>query len=111
LVIFIGKVAFSEGYHLEYMLIPVFIWSAFRLGQAGATLLTFIVAAIAAIATVNGKGGFVTKDLNQSLIQLQSFIGVLTLTILVLTATIAERTQAETKLRSAFAELARTKTI
>ncbi len=30
------------------MLIPVLIWSAFRLGQAGATLLTFIVAAIAA---------------------------------------------------------------
>ncbi|MCL6751456.1 hypothetical protein KBT16_10965 [Nostoc sp. CCCryo 231-06] len=40
--------------------------------------------------------------------QLQSFIGVITLTILVLTATIAERTQAETKLRLAFAELART---
>ncbi|MEH2179119.1 MASE1 domain-containing protein [Nostoc sp.] len=108
LVILIGKVAFGEGYHLEYMLIPMLIWSAFRLGQPGATLFTFIVAAIAVIATVNGKGGFVSQDLNQSLIQLQSFIGVITLTILVLTATIAERTQAETKLRLAFAELART---
>ncbi|RCJ39847.1 histidine kinase [Nostoc punctiforme NIES-2108] len=108
LVIFIVKVAFSEGYHLEYMLIPMLIWSAFRLGQPGATLLTFIVAAIAVIATVNGKGGFVSQDLNQSLIQLQLFIGVITLTILVLTATIAERTQAETKLRLAFTELART---
>ncbi|WP_375471210.1 sensor histidine kinase [uncultured Nostoc sp.] len=108
LVILITKVAFGKGYHLEYMLIPTLIWSAFRLGQPGATLLTFIVAAIAVIATVNGKGGFVSKDLNQSLMQLQSFIGVITLTILVLTATIAERTQAETKLRLAFAELART---
>ncbi|MEH2241469.1 MASE1 domain-containing protein [Nostoc sp.] len=108
LVIFISKVAFSEGYHLEYMLIPMLIWSAFRLGQPGATLLTFIVAAIAVIATVNGKGGFVAADLNQSLMQLQSFIGVITLTILVLTATFAERAQAETKLRLAFAELART---
>ncbi|WP_334996676.1 MASE1 domain-containing protein [Nostoc sp.] len=108
LVIFIGKVAFGQGYHLEYMLIPILIWSAFRLGQPGATVLTFIVAAIAVIGTVNGKGGFVTKDLDQSLIQLQSFIGVITLTILVLTATIAERTQAESKLRLAFAELART---
>ncbi|MHC5916615.1 MAG: MASE1 domain-containing protein [Nostoc sp.] len=108
LVILIVKVAFGEGYHLEYMLIPMLIWSAFRLGQPGATLLTFIVAAIAVIATVNGKGGFVSQDLNQSLIQLQLFIGVITLTILVLTATIAERTQAETKLRLAFAELART---
>ena len=108
LVILIAKVVFGQGYHLEYMFIPILIWSAFRLGQPGATLLTFIVAAIAVIATVNGKGGFVAADLNESLMQLQSFIGVITLTILVLTATIAERTQAETKLRLAFAELART---
>lgn len=108
LVILISKVAFGEGYHLEYMLIPMLIWSAFRLGQPGATLLTFIVAAIAVLATVNGKGGFADRDLNQSLMQLQLFIGVITLTILVLTATIAERTQAETKLRLAFAELAST---
>ncbi|MEA5602128.1 MASE1 domain-containing protein, partial [Nostoc sp. UHCC 0252] len=108
LVILIAQVAFGEGHHLEYMLIPMLIWSAFRFGQPGATLLTFIVAAIAVIATVNGKGGFVAADLNQSLMQLQSFIGVITLTLLVLTATIIERTQAETKLRLAFAELART---
>ena len=108
LVILISKVALDQGYHLEYMLIPVLIWSAFRLGQPSTMLLTFIVAAIAVIATVNGKGSFVTKDLDQSLIQLQSFIGVITLTILMLTATITERTQAETKLRLAFAELART---
>lgn len=108
LVIVISKVAFAGGYHLEYMLIPMLIWSAFRLGQQGTTLLTFIVAAIAVIATVNGKGGFASQDLNQSLIQLQSFIGVITLTILVLTATIAELTQAQTKLRLAFAELAKT---
>lgn len=108
LVILISKVAFGEGYHLEYMLIPMLIWSAFRLGQPGATLLTFIVAAIAVLATVNGKGGFADRDLNQSLMQLQLFIGVITVTIMVLTATIAERTQAQTKLRLAFAELAST---
>ncbi|WP_066424653.1 MASE1 domain-containing protein [Anabaena sp. 4-3] len=108
LVILISKVAFGDGYHLEYMLIPMLIWSAFRLGQPGATLFTFIVAAIAVIATVNGKGGFASQNLNQSLIQLQLFIAVITLTILVLTATIAELTQAQTKLRLAFAELAQT---
>ncbi|OLP18247.1 histidine kinase [Leptolyngbya sp. 'hensonii'] len=108
LVILIGNVAFGGGYHLEYMLIPILLWSAFRLGQAGATFLTFIVAAIAVMATVNGKGGFAAADLNQSLMQLQSFIGVITFTVLVLTATISERTQAETQLRLAFAELAQT---
>ncbi|MBC1237307.1 MASE1 domain-containing protein [Nostoc sp. 2RC] len=108
LVILSSKIVFSKEYHLEYMLIPTLIWSAFRLGQPGATLFNFIVAAIAAIATVNGKGGFASEDLNQSLAQLQSFIGVITLTILVLTATIVERTQAQTNLRLAFAELATT---
>lgn len=108
LVILIGKVAFGGGYHLEYMLIPVLLWSTFRLGQSGATLLTFIVATIAVIGTVNGKGGFASEDLNQSLMQLQSFIGVVTFTILLLAATISERAQAETKLRLAFAELAKT---
>ncbi len=108
LVIVISQIAFGGGYHLEYMLIPLLIWSAFRLGQPGATLFTFIVAAIAVIATVNDKGGFASVDLNQSLAQLQSFIGVITLTVLVLTATIAERTQAERQLRFAFAELAKT---
>jgi signal transduction histidine kinase len=108
LFFWVGKVAFTEGYHLEYMLIPILIWSALRLGQPSATMLNFIVAAIAVVATVNGKGSFFDQDLNQSLLQLQSFIGVITLTILVLTATIAERTQIETKLRVTLAELART---
>jgi two-component system, NtrC family, sensor kinase len=107
IIILLSKIAFGDGYHLEYMLVPVLLWSAFRLGQRGATVLTFIVAAIAVIATVNGKGSFVAADLNQSLIQLQSFIGAITLTILLLTATIAERTRSENKLRLAFAELAR----
>ncbi|MGP1373818.1 MAG: MASE1 domain-containing protein [Almyronema sp.] len=108
LVIFAGRVAFTAGHRLEYVLIPILLWSAFRLGQPGATLLSFIVAAIAVIATVNGKGGFASADLNQSLTQLQSFIGVVTLTVLVVTATMTERAQAEDKLRLAFAELART---
>lgn len=107
LIVFISRVVFVVGQHLEYMLIPVLIWSAFRLGQPGATLLTFIVAAIAVVATVNGKGGFASWDLNQSLMQLQSFIGVITLTILVLLAMISERAQTEKKLRLAFSELAK----
>lgn len=109
LVICLSLLVFSDdGYQLEYMLIPLLLWSAFRVGQMGAILLNFIVAAMAVIATVNGYGGFAVANLNESLMQLQSFIGVITLTILVLTATITERTQAENKLRLAFVELAKT---
>lgn len=108
LLILIARIAFGQGYRLEYMLIPILLWSAFRVGQQGATLLTFVVGAIAVMATVNGQGSFAATDINESLIQLQLFIGAITLTILLLTATIAERAQSDRKLRLAFAELART---
>jgi signal transduction histidine kinase/DNA-binding NarL/FixJ family response regulator len=107
LVFLISKTAFGGGYALEYMLIPLLIWSAFRLGQAPATLFTFLITTISILGTVRGLGGFVRQDLNQSLILLQLFIGVMALTALVLSATIEERKQAEAKLRLAFTEVAK----
>jgi signal transduction histidine kinase/FixJ family two-component response regulator len=107
LVLLISKIAFSSGYALEYMLIPLLMWSAFRLGQATATLFTFLITTIAILGTVRGLGGFARADLNQSLILLQLFIGVVALTALVVSATIAERKQAEAKLRIAFSEVAK----
>jgi two-component system, NtrC family, sensor kinase len=107
-VILIGQTIFSAGHHLEYLLIPVLLWCGFRLDQSMSTLLNLIVATLAVMATVKGKGNFVNADTNTSLIQLQLFIGSITITILTLTAAIAERTQAENKMRLAFAELAQT---
>ena len=108
LVILIGQLAFGSNYHLEYMVIPVLIWAAFRTGQPGATVLNFVVAAIAVISTVRGNGSFARSNLNESLILLESFIGVITLTLLVITAGILEREEVELKLRFAFAEVAKT---
>ncbi|HEY9704336.1 MAG TPA: MASE1 domain-containing protein, partial [Allocoleopsis sp.] len=108
LVILMGQLAFGSNYHLEYMVIPVLIWAAFRTGQPGSTILNFVVASIAVISTVRGYGSFVRSDLNQSLILLESFIGVITLTLLVITAGILEREEVESKLRLAFAEVAKT---
>lgn len=104
----IGRATFitSLNLDLDYIFIPVLIWAVFRLGAPGSMLLNFIVASIAVMATVSGRGGFAKSDLNQSLIELQSFIGVVTLTILILLAVIAERSQAEAKMQAAFAKLA-----
>jgi two-component system, NtrC family, sensor kinase len=111
LLIIIGLVAqliFNSTYHLEYVIVPLLIWVAFRLGQTGGTLAVFVVAGISAIATVNGKGGFARDDINQSLILLESFIAVITLTILVLTSAIAETKIVESQLKLAFVEIAKT---
>jgi len=99
LVLLISQTAFGGGYALEYMLIPLLLWSAFRLGQATTTLLTFLLTTPAILGTVRGVGSFAHANRNQSLLLLQLFIGVVALTALVLSATIAERKRAEEALR------------
>lgn len=99
LVLAVGKIAFGGGYPVEYMLIPFLLWAVFRFDIQGATLLIFIVSAIAVLGTVKGGGPFARPDLNESLVLLQSFIGVVVLTTLVLYAAIAQRQQVENQLR------------
>jgi signal transduction histidine kinase/DNA-binding response OmpR family regulator/serine phosphatase RsbU (regulator of sigma subunit) len=105
LVIGISQVAFGGGYPVEYMLIPVLMWSAFRFEQRGTTLLIMIVSVIAILGTANGFGSFVRESLNESLLLLQSFVGVIAITTLVLSSIITERLQAESRLKKANIEL------
>lgn len=105
LIASIGQITFWNTYPLAYMLIPLLIWAAFRFGEVGATLATFIISVIAILGTVRGLGTFANENLNQSLMGLQSFITVIVFTSLVLTAVLSERMQAELRLRSAFSEL------
>ena len=58
LVLAVGEIAFSGGYPVEYMLIPFLLWAVFRFDIQGATLLIFIVSAIAVLGTVKGSGPF-----------------------------------------------------
>ncbi|TAF03063.1 MAG: response regulator [Nostocales cyanobacterium] len=92
--IWICKNVFWGQYSLEYMLIPCLVWAAFRFGKLGATNLIVIVAVIAVLGTVRRLGSFERDNLNESLILLQCFIGVMVLTTIVLTAVLAEKQQA-----------------
>jgi signal transduction histidine kinase/CheY-like chemotaxis protein len=107
-VILVSKQSFFGGYPIEYILVPLLMWSAFRFGLIPTTFLTTIISATAVLGTVRGFGVFVREDLNESLIFLQSFIAVIVLTSLMLMAAIAERTQAETQLNLALDRLAQT---
>jgi two-component system, NtrC family, sensor kinase len=99
LVFAVGEISFGGGYPVEYMLIPFLVWSVLRFDIEGATLLIFIVSAIAVLETVKGGGPFARPNLNESLMLLQSFIGVIVLTTLILYAAIAQRQQVEDQLR------------
>ncbi len=90
IVFFLGKNTFWGQIPAAYMLIPCLMWAAFRFQHLFVTSLILIVTAIAIFPTVRGLGIFGTQNITQSLILLQSFIMVVALTTLVLTATLKE---------------------
>ncbi len=88
-------------YPLEYLPFPFIIWAAIQFGHKGAVLTSFIVSSIAIWGASQGGGPFITKaeNLNQAILLLQTFMGVMTITALLLAATVTERTLAEKSLR------------
>jgi len=77
-----------------YLLFPLLAWAALRFGQYGAVTSAFIVCAIAVTGTTMGFGPFVHGGLADSLLDLQTYMGVAAGTTLVLGAAVAERNRA-----------------
>ena len=88
-------------YPLEYLPFPIVLWASLRFGQVSAVVASFILSCIAITGTLAGYGPFVMKaqDPRQVVLLLQAFIGVITVTSLVLAATMAERRRVESQLR------------
>jgi PAS domain S-box-containing protein len=86
----IGGVTFRIGYPVEYMIIPLLIWAAFRLSQRETTLLIIVASVIAVWGTAQGFGPFVRITTSESLFLLQFFINVMAITAFVLTAVVHE---------------------
>lgn len=84
---------------LMYVIFPFMIWAALRFGQRGAATAAFLVSGIAIWGTVQGMGPFSRQSLNDSLVLLQTFTGVLALTSLILAAATIERRKATDALR------------
>ncbi len=91
---------------LEFVLIPFLIWMAFRLGQHGVVLSICIVSGMSIWGTLNGFGPFGRDTRNESLMLLQAFLGIVTVTGLVVAAAILERRRAEELLRTSERRLA-----
>lgn len=84
-----------------YFLFPLFIWAALRFEQRGVSAAILAVSIIAIGGTAQGYGPFVRESVNESLLFLQTFLGVFTVTFLVLAAVVAEHSRAEASLREA----------
>lgn len=86
---------FRVSLPIEYLLLLVLLWSAFRFGQGVTAWLGAIMAFVAIYATVNGYGPFISSPareltVNQTVTLLQCFISALILTALLLAAVVVE---------------------
>jgi PAS domain S-box-containing protein len=85
----IADFVFVGVFPVPYLCIPIAVWIAFWFGRKGATAATIIVAMIAIFYTVHGFGPFTTNSsINQSLLLLQLFLGILSITSLTFAALI-----------------------
>jgi len=93
----------STGTHypVVYLPLPLLAWITFRFNQRTAVTALFIVSFVAVVGTSYGVGPFAKQDFHQSLLLLQTFMGVVSLMVLMLSAAIAENQCAEKALREA----------
>jgi len=84
----------SQHYPLEFLILPIIVWAAFRFGQRGAATLALGLSGIAIWGTLAGFGPFVRGSPHEALLLLQAFMGIITLTGLGMAVVVAERQQA-----------------
>ncbi len=89
-----------------YVIFPFVIWAALRFGQRGATFAIAMVSGIAIWGTSQGMGPFSLESKNDSLVLLQTFTAVVSLTALILAAATIERRKSADALRQKAEELA-----
>jgi PAS domain S-box-containing protein len=85
---------------LAYLTVPFVVWATFRFGLHGAATTIFLLSIIAVLGTSQGTGPFTQPTVQESLLLLQAFMGVIAVTALVMAAVLNERRAAEVAVRS-----------
>ncbi|HEX4627728.1 MAG TPA: diguanylate cyclase, partial [Gemmatimonadales bacterium] len=89
----------DKHYPLEFLCLPVLLWAAFQFELREAAVVVVLLSGLAIWGTLSGYGPFVRPTFNESLLLLQAFQGVSAVMTLVLAAAVAERKEAEERLR------------
>jgi PAS domain S-box-containing protein len=82
-----GKILVNK----PYLLLPIIVWSAYRFGVMGASIASLMTLGIAMAGTIAGFGPFATGDLHTSLLLLLAFVGIISVTGLILAAAVKDR--------------------
>lgn len=98
-IIFGGQFPVSvRHYPVDFIFIPFIVWASFRFEKTGLGLTLLLTSGFAIWGTINGYGPFVHLSLNDALLLLQMFIGIVTVLGIMLSAVLAERREAEEKM-------------
>src|SRR5439155_1367168 len=97
--------SFLHRTHYPYLLFPLVIGAALRVGPRGASLTTLMVALIAVGHAARGGGPFVMQTVPSTAVVLLLYIGVLAVTGLGLGAVAAQHRRADVGLRDAHERL------
>jgi PAS domain S-box-containing protein len=102
---FVGQTVFGDlsffgigKYPLDFLFIPLLLWVAFRFGRKETATAIVILSGIAAWGTLHGFGPFALASQNESLLLLQSFMGIIGITNMAVAAVISEREELEDSL-------------
>ena len=95
----------AKNYPIAFISAPIVIWTAFRFTQRETATSVVILSAIAIWGAIRGLGPFAGETENQSLLALQSWMAVLTISAMALSAGMAERGRAEEALRESEARM------
>jgi signal transduction histidine kinase len=87
----------GHKYPLQFLLVPILIWAAFRFGPRETATLTVLMAGWATFGTINGRGPFVSEPANEALLLGQAFLAVNSIMALALAAAVQESKDVETR--------------
>lgn len=91
------------GFLFADLTFPFLIWAALRFGIRGVTTSSFILAALGIRCTLAGYGTllFTSQSRVDEVLQLQIYLAVISISILILAATVSERQKTKNKLLNA----------
>lgn len=93
------------GESVAFPVIPLLVWTAFRIGPRGTSVATLLCAVVAVAATERNLGPFVGTSHEGSIFFVVVFVAVAAVTGAAVAAVVAEREAGSTALRAATAEV------
>jgi signal transduction histidine kinase len=84
-----------------FLIFFIISWCVFSMSQRQLSIVSIAVSAFSIVSTIKLTGPFIGEDLNDSLISLQVFLCVISITMMFLSTTLNERREKEEELKEA----------